>query len=189
MKGFEIDRATLVEQIEAAFADSRTAKERGQYLHRLPIASAQALPYEVQELEALFRSRVWQSVVFEQRDLLHETDALAALSDEALAYFLPALLIMAVSDPGWLVNQEELEQRLIDCFGDMSGMRLLVVIAFVELMVGFYSHVISTQDALNDAHPLLDVEDLEYRLLLYLDEKRALVQKLEDAQRAAQSES
>jgi len=170
----EIDRAALVEQIEVAFADGRSTRERVKFLNHLPLASAQTLPYEAQALEALFRNRVWQTVAFEAREQLHESDCAAELSDEALAYYLPALLIMAVSDPSWLVNQENLERRLIASFGSVTQRQQTVVLDFIEWMVAFYSFLISEQDALDADAPLLDVEEVEYRLLMYLDEKRAL---------------
>ncbi len=169
----EIDRAELVEQIEIAFADTLSTKERVQYLNRLPLNSADTLPYEAQEIEAALRQRVWQTVAFETLDQLRDLDCIAEISDEALAYYLPALLILAVSDPSWLVNQDTLEQRMIGAFENVTDEQSAVVITFIEFMVAFYSYLIHRQEAFDDPS-LLDIEDIEYRILLYQDEKRAL---------------
>ncbi len=169
----EIDRAALVEQIEIAFADTLSTKERVQYLNRLPLYSAETLPYEAEEIEAVFRRRVWQTVAFEALDQLRDLDPIAEISDEALTYYLPALLILAVSDPSWLVNQDTLERRIFGAFVNVTDEQAAVVITFIEFMVAFYSYLIHKQEAFDDP-ALLDIEDIEYRLLMYQDEKRSL---------------
>ena len=171
---FEIDRAGLVEQIETVFTDARSTKERAIWVHQLRLVSDETLPYEAQEIEAVFRDRVWQTVAFEHLDQLRDLDSVAELSDDALIYYLPALLIMALSDPSWLVNQETLEQRMIGSFGGLPAVQRAAAIAFVDYMVAYYSYLISQQEDLDEDQPYLDVEEIEYRLLMYLDEKRDL---------------
>jgi hypothetical protein len=169
------ERELLVTDIEAAFTDGMSGKERAKFLRELTLADNRY--HESYELEYIFRDRVWQAVSFEG----HEADWAPVLSDEALAYYLPAFMVAAVNDPLWLINNPDLEQRMIGLFGRFPADRLDVLIAFVDYMVRTYSRLIGQQDELIDEElPLLDVDDFELRLLMYLDEKKALLARREE---------
>lgn len=163
------ERELLITDIEAAFADHLSGRERAKFLRELRLADSRY--HESYELEAIFRDRVWQAVSFDG----HEADWALALADEALVYYLPACMVAAVNDPLWLINNPDLEQRMIGVFEHFPPDRLDVLIAFTDYMVQAYSRLIGAQDELVDEAPLLDAEDFELRLLLYLDEKRALL--------------
>ena len=166
---FDNERELLILDIEAAFADGMSGKERAKFQRALRLADS--CYSDTYEIDAIFRDRVWQAVSFDG----HEADWALALSDEALVYYLPAFMVAAVNDPTWLINNPDLEQRMIAAFERFPAERLDALIAFVDYMVQAYSRLIGAQDELIDEAPRLDVEDCELRLLLYLDEKRALL--------------
>lgn len=181
MNALENERETLIEQIEQAFPDRLSGKERMKFLRELTLAKSLALDYEIEELEAMFRNRVWQVVAFDGRSQLYELEDFAALTDEGFAYYLPAFLVASVNDPLWLINHDDLEQRLIGCFSGCTADQREVMISFIDMMLRFYSWLLDEQDTQEGGHSLLDIEDIEYRLLMYQEEKRALLNRRTEA--------
>jgi hypothetical protein len=165
------ERDLLIVDIEDAFADHMSGKERAKFLRELRLADSRY--HESDELEYIFRDRVWQAVSFGG----HEADWALALSDEALAYYLPAFLVAAAKDPLWLINNPDLEQRVIAAFGKCPPAQLDALLAFTDYLIRAYSRLIGQQD--NQDGLRLDVEEYELRLLMYLDEKKALLARRE----------